>query len=164
MTLFIMSHVCVICLELVNFRTEQNLRLECHHIFHTECLLNYFLHVLESININNPLTCPMCRLNVDITILQSYVNTYHIHLNKEYRVLRSKYRKLKIELFITNLKYLVRRVVKFKSMNDAYILLTLRDQQYDKLKAFENHFFKHKERYKSSKLLYEIISSDEDYA
>lgn len=48
---------CVICsLELVD--TCVSVLLECHHVFHFECLLNWFE---QKESVNQVCTCPMCR-------------------------------------------------------------------------------------------------------
>ncbi len=46
------DEICSICLE--NYRKkEKMIRLNCHHIFHTQCIQDWFL---------NKNTCPLCRI------------------------------------------------------------------------------------------------------
>lgn len=48
---------CVICLDPIS--RDRSMHLECNHVFHTSCMLNYI-----SSSMKNMVQCPVCRRDV----------------------------------------------------------------------------------------------------
>lgn len=61
---------CVICLNNINISDKENYKLECNHIYHTKCIMNWFRTASSSGR------CPMCNDNNTDNNLQ-YLSWYN---------------------------------------------------------------------------------------
>ena len=89
--------VCSICLEPINDSTDLY-RLECGHIFHTDCILNWF----RSSNVSGS-PCPLCRCSGPIN---GSLRLFDVHTRATYlrRRANSKDMPQKLKQLIYNLR------------------------------------------------------------
>ena len=104
-------NICSICLDTVS--NSEEYKLECNHIYHTHCIIDWFRKSTGN--------CPLCNHNPNILTNDSFYNGYSTKklINERYQLIkRKKYNKKNTSL---ELKKNVDRVIQLENNKKQFI-------------------------------------------
>jgi hypothetical protein len=122
--------ICVICLGQLN--TTDCIDLVCNHVYHLECLYNYFYYCISKKQASNNCCCPVCR-QIHISSLKAITKSSILKIKKRIYQQQILVYQTKTQHLIQKWCFRIRSIVLNLPKQDI-----LRNKQQEKICSIEN--------------------------
>lgn len=121
---------CTICLE--HLTTYNNIELSCHHSYHEDCMIELITYGFRYRACKRTkcieYKCPLCRKRITYEEIRNIIINHYKIIKLEYRDIKQILKKKRNELFIKNIKFQLKGLIRKHKQNDIFRHLEISEE------------------------------------